>query len=177
MILDRSKQAAPRYENQVRELKLEHGFAIDANDPSKAIPMKLALAVPQDTRQVGEQGTALTMADWKQTRLKEVFEPFLQPAIRYIREQGGRVRFNALGPYLKTLRLNPSWAEVDKMRLPGRRDKGLLKVFVETFPNRFRVDGMYVRLPGVIPATPGVRGATAKPALRMRGKQPMGRTR
>ena len=175
LILDRTKQAAPRYENEVRELKLEHGFAIDANDPKKAIPMKLALAVPLDTRKTGATGTELTMADWKQNELKKTFEPFVKPAVKFIKEQGGKVRFGFLGPFLETVKTKPTWKEVMKMQLPGGRDKGRLKVFAETFPGSFEVRGMMVHLAGVASVTAGARAAEG-PRERMRiHKRPAGK--
>ena len=103
----------------------------------------------------------------------------MKPVQKFIKEQGGKARFGLIGPFMRKLKLKPSWNEVLEMSLPRGRDKGRMAVFFETFPRTFKVDGMMVKLfePKKAAVSVMSRVAAPRPATRLTGKQKIGRTR
>ena len=91
------KTGTVKWESKVRKLKdgkVFMGMAIDA-DTNEEWPAKFAQAVNAGADIPGEVGTEKTIADSKHQKYREAFQPFVTPAKRLLRRNGGKQLFRS----------------------------------------------------------------------------------
>ena len=136
------KTGTVKWENKIRKLKdgkVHMGMAIDA-DTNEEWPAKLVQAVNAGADIPGEVGTEKTIADSKRQKYREAFQPFVTPAKRFLRRNGGNATFSELGTFLGTVEgVKTAWGPELK-KVTALTSRSMITPFLESFPEDFSVE-------------------------------------
>ena len=136
------KTGTVKWENKIRKLKdgkVHMGMAIDA-DTNEEWPAKLVQAVNAGADVPGEVGTEKTIADSKRQKYIEAFQPFVTPAKRFLRRNGGNATFSELGTFLGTVEgVKTAWGPELK-KVTALTSRSMITPFLESFPEDFSVE-------------------------------------
>ena len=85
-------------------------------------------------------GTEKTIADSKRQKHREAFQPFVTPAKRFLRRNGGKATFSALGTFLGTVEgVKTAWGPELK-KATALTSRSMITPFLESFPEEFSVE-------------------------------------
>ena len=101
---------------------------------------KLVQAVNAGADVPGEVGTEKTIADSKRQKYREAFQPFVTPAKRFLRRNGGKATFSELGTFLGTVEgVKTAWGPELK-KVTALTSRSMITPFLESFPEDFSVE-------------------------------------
>ena len=86
----------------LKDGKVHMGVAIDSAT-NEEWPAKLVQAVNAGADVPDEVGVEKTIADSKRQKYREAFQPFVEPAKKFLRSTGGKATFSELGTFLVTV--------------------------------------------------------------------------
>ena len=136
------KTGTVKWENKIRKLKdgkVHMGMAIDAAT-GEEWPAKLVQAVNAGADIPGEVGTEKTIADSKRQKYREAFQPFVTPAKRFLRRNGGNATFSELGTFLGSVEgVKTKWGDELK-KVTALTSRSMITPFLESFPEDFSIE-------------------------------------
>jgi hypothetical protein len=114
------------------------GMAIDAAT-GEEWPSKLVQAVNAGADVPGEVCTEKTIANSKRQKYRESFQPFVTPAKRFLRRNGGKATFSEIGTFLGTVEAVPKWGDELK-KATALTSRSMIRPFLESFPDDFSIE-------------------------------------
>ena len=115
------------------------GMAIDAAT-GEEWPAKLVQAVNAGADAPGIKGTEKTIADSKRQKYINAFQPFVTPAKRFLRRNGGKATFSELGTFLGTVEgVKTAWGPELK-KVTALTSRSMITPFLESFPEDFSIE-------------------------------------
>jgi hypothetical protein len=134
VIRTRNRPGKARFEGKVRPLengKVEFGRAVDA-DTGESFAAKLVTAVPRASETIPEEAIQDGRPQWRTEQNREIFAPFLQPALDFVGEETKSA--SELKKFLVAL---PRLKFNDAVRQAFGAAKAPVKEFLASYAERF----------------------------------------